>query len=213
MSISSAFYETKVCIKDQDNSVISSGNSLKMLGFNFGNTPSVQPQLDYLIRKASKRYFLLLHYKRSGIPTDKLKDIYCAITRSVIEYSSVVYHSQLNTGQSNELEKIQKRCLRVIYGYEHQYQDLPTMSGLPSLEDRRTKAFQKFARNTLENPKYSHWFPAKNQTRDTRSVAKFKEEKAIGNRLYNSPVFAMRRFLNRTETPDIPDLTGLFNNP
>ena len=182
-SISSASYETKACIKDQDDNTISSG----------------------------ERYFLLLHYKRSGLPTDKLKDIYCAITRSVIEYSSVVYHSQLNTGQSNELEGIQKCCLRAICGYDRQYQDLRAISGLPSLKDRRIKAFQKFAKNTLENLKYRHWFPLKNQTRDTRSVA--KEEKAIGNRLYNSPVFAMRRFLNQTESPDIPDLTGLFNNP
>lgn len=121
LSISSAFYDTKACIKDQANNLIETGSNLKMLGFFFSNTPSVNSQLEYLMKKAIKRYFFLLHYKRSGIPIDKLRDIYCAITRSILEYSSVVYHSQLNIGQSNELEHIQKRCLHAIYGYDYQY--------------------------------------------------------------------------------------------
>ena len=184
-----------------------------MLGFTFDSTPSVQPQLDYLMRKANKRYYLLLHYKRSGLTSEKLKEIYCEITRSTLEYSSVVYHSQLNTGQSNELECIQKGCLRAIYGYDFNYEELLALSGLNTLKDRRIRAFQKFAKNTLQNTKYSHWIPPRLQSRTTRSTATLREEKAVGNRLYNSPIFAMQHFLNDTETPDIPDLSGLFNNP
>ena len=184
-----------------------------MLGFKFGSTPSVQPQLDYLIRKASKRYFLLLHYKRAGLPTDRLKDVYCAITRSILEYSSVVYHSQLNIGQSNKLEWVQKRCLRAIYGYDHTYKELLLLSGLASLKDRRTIAFEKFATNISKNRKYVHWFPYRLPTRNMRSTATYLEEKSVGNRLYNSPIFAMRRFLNKTESPEIVDMSGLFNDP
>ena len=147
LSVSSAFYDTKAVLKDHNNDSIVSGLQLKMLGFIFGNTPSIQPQLDYLIRKASKRYFMLLHYKRAGLPSEKLKEIYCAITRSTLEYSSNVYHSMLNIGQSNELEKVQKRCLRAIYGYDKQYLDLLQLSGLETLKDRRIKSFEKFATN------------------------------------------------------------------
>lgn len=142
-----------------------------------------------------------------------MKEIYCAMTRSVLEYSSVVYHSHLNIGQSNELERIQNRSLRAIYGYEHQYEDLLKISGLNMLKDRHIKAFEKFASSTVKNQKYAHWFPLKNMPRVTRSTAQYREDKAIGNRLFNSPIYAMRRCLNNTEIPEIVDLTGLFNCP
>ena len=82
----------------------------------------MQAQLDHLMRKANKRMFLLINFKRSGVPKDKLRDLYGAMTRSILEYTSNVYHSQLNKGQSNQLEQIQKRCLRIIYGYEYDYE-------------------------------------------------------------------------------------------
>ena len=80
------------------------------------------------------------------------------MTRSILEYSSNVYHSQLNTGQSNELEKIQKRCLRVIYGYNLTYDELLAKAQLNTLKERRVAAFEKFARKAVKNPKYNHWF-------------------------------------------------------
>ena len=100
-----------------------------MLGYTFSNAPTIQAQLDYLTRRANKRFFLILHYKRAGVPKERLKDIYCSMTRSILEYSSNVYHSQINIGQSNELERIQKRSLRAIYGYEYTYVELLELNG------------------------------------------------------------------------------------
>ena len=165
------------------------------------------------MRKANKRFFLLLHYKHAGVPQSRLRDIYVAMTRSILEFSSNVYHSQLNKHQTNELERIQKRCLRAVYGYEKTYEELLHLSGLDTLEDRRTRAFEKFAKKTLKNEKYSAWFPLKPPIRTTRSKAIYLEEKAVGNRLFKSPIFAMRRVLNRTETSEVYDMSGLFNAP
>ena len=186
-----------------------------MLGFTFSSAPTIQAQLDYLMRKANRRFFLLLHYKRAGIGTERLRDIYCAMTRSILEYSSNVYHSQINVGQSNELEGIQKQSLKVIYGFDLNYEELLEKSGLPMLKERRAKAFERFAFKTAKNEKYSHWFPLKDNIRQTRSTAVYKEEKAVGNRLFNSPIFAMRRILNNSSSnySDQVDLTGIFNVP
>ena len=78
--------------------------------------------------------------KRSGLLKERLKDIYCAMNRSILEYSSNVYHSMINKSQSNELEKIQKRCLKIIYGYELDYDSLLEKSGLEpyQLEGKET---------------------------------------------------------------------------
>ena len=184
-----------------------------MLGFVFSEKPSIQAQLEYLTRKANKRYFVLLHYKRAGIKRERLRDIYCSILRSIVEYSSNAYHPQLNNYQSNALENLQKRALRAIYGYDKSYPELLNDSGLLRLSSRREAAFSKFNANTVKNPKYAHWFPLKPSLRHTRTANKYLEEHCSGNRLFKSPIYSMRRNLNKTcETPEI-DLSGLFNKP
>ena len=212
LSVSSAYYDTQAQIEIDDDKIVSQ-SELKMLGFKFSKDPNVSHQLDYLFKKANKRFFILLRHKKAGLPNNRLRDVYSSIIRSCLEYSSPVYHSQLNQGHINLLERMQKRCLRAIYGYEYDYQTLLQMSGLRSLEDRRRTRFEKFTKNTLKNPKYSHWFPPNNNTRSGRHTHKYLEERSNGNRLYNSPIFAMRRFLNQTEDRLATDLTGLFNSP
>ena len=185
-------------IRDREGNEISSCNSLKILGHTFSKTPTIQAQLDHLTRKSNKRQFLLLNYKRSGVPKERLNDLYCAMTRSILEYTSNVYHSLLNKGQSNELERIQKRSLRIIYGYHYDYQQLLELSGLETLQLRREKSFEKFTRKTAKNPKYMHWFPVNPTERLNRNTAPYKEEKSVGNRLYKSPIYAMRRLRNNS---------------
>ena len=77
-----------------------------------------------LIHKANKRFFALLKYKRAGIRNHKLCDIFVLVMRSVLEYSSVVYHSQLSKYQTNLPERVQSRALRAIYSYEKDYTTL-----------------------------------------------------------------------------------------
>ena len=130
-----------------------------------------------------------LRYKRVGIKKDKLRDVFTSIMRSVLEFSSVVYHSLLSKFQSNLLDKVQKKTLRMIYGYEKSYKELLELleeSGLQSLADRRVEAVSKFAHKTIKNPKYSaRWFPQRQATeRSLRSAGALLEEFANGNRLY-----------------------------
>ena len=138
-----------------------------------------------------------------------------ASIRSVLEYSSVVYHSQVNQYQVNLLERVQKRCLRAIYGYSLNYVQLLQISGLETLKNRRQNAFEKFALKTCKNPRYSTWFPLRVTIRETRQNRPYLEQFANSQRLYRSPMFAIRRFLN-DQTPvscSFDDLSGAFNAP
>ena len=185
-----------------------------MLGFVFSPKPNPDAQLQHLIRKANKTFFVIVKHKRNGLPNDKLREIYTSVLRSVLEYSNVVYHSMLNKHQENLLEKIQKRALRAIYGYKHNYEELLRMSGLPTLKGRRETAFAKFASKSSKNPKYKDkWFPLRSNPRQTRSNNPYLEEQSTGNRLYKSPLFTMRRLLNNNTEDTMIDLTGLFNSP
>ena len=127
-----------------------------------------------------------------------MKKLYCSLVRSVLEYSSVTYYSMLTKGQENKLEKIQKKCLRCIFGYEKSYSELLAESELQPLKSRREAAVLKFAKKASENPIYSHWFKKNIPQTNTRNPNIFKEKFAKTSRLYNSPLYAMRRVLNNT---------------
>ena len=55
--------------------------------------------------------------------------------------------------------------------------------------------FLKFAKKTAEGP-YAAWFPKRDGGRSLRNGKEYVEEYARCDRLYNSPIFAMRRALN-----------------
>ena len=86
-----------------------------------------------------------MKYKRFGIKKERLKDVYTSIMRSILEYSVPAYNSQLTQFQKNLLEKIQKRALRLIYGFDKTYEAFLDESKLETLETRREKLFKKFA--------------------------------------------------------------------
>ena len=94
----------------------------------------------------------MLRYYSSFMKGDDLKKLYCGFVRSVIEYSSVTYGPLLTKYQSNDLENIQKRCLKCLYGYDKSYTELLSLSGLSTLEERRNTALVKFAEKTLAIP-------------------------------------------------------------
>ena len=67
--------------------------------------------------------------------------------------------------QENELENVQKRRLRCLYGYRKTYEELLTESVLKTLKDRRTAAIEKFARKTADNLVYKRSFQENNNPR------------------------------------------------
>ena len=109
----------------------------------------------------------------------------------------------LNGDQTGRLEALQSRALKTIYGWNHSYQELLEMSGLDTLEERRNKIFDEFARKSARNPRFAHWFPPSNTTgHDTRIKKPYLEEHARTERYKKSPVFKMRERLNAMNQKD-----------
>ena len=77
----------------------------------------------------------------------------------------------------------------------------------------------KFAENAAANPIYEGWFPLNEGREGTRHRKRYEEKLAKTDRLYRSPVYAMRRHLNGTpyhdkfNNPKYVDLSHLFNDP
>jgi uncharacterized protein YbjQ (UPF0145 family) len=78
--------------------------------------------------------------RKFGLSEEELLRVYTSSVKSVVEFTSVVYHSMLTKEQSNELERLQMQALKCIYGLQFSYQKLLEKTGLKSLEERRIEA-------------------------------------------------------------------------
>jgi hypothetical protein len=96
-----------------------------------------------MLQKIPKRYYIIFQLAKIGIAHREIVMIYCAIIRSILEYACVVWHSGLTIAQSEDIERVQKRCLRIIYP-ELSYKDALFVAGLNKLCDRREDLVRKF---------------------------------------------------------------------
>ena len=119
--------------------------------------------------------------------------------RPVAEYACTVFHSSLTDEQDEAIEKLQNQALKCIYGPFISARKMRDSAGLETLRSRRIMICDKFARKCLSNPRFQHWFPLKasrTSTRGGKPREEFLEEKARCDRLFNSPIYYMRRRLN-----------------
>ena len=73
-------------------------------------------------------------------------------TESVLLYGCQVYHYSLPDYLSLSLERVQKRALKIIYGYDNHYREVLQMAELKTLRDRREDLCLKFFNNIVSNP-------------------------------------------------------------
>ena len=87
----------------------------------------------------------------------------------------VAFHSSLNLDNIQDIERIQKTALRVIFGEDYQdYQSALCQSGLDTLHSRRESRCLNFALKCVKHPLNSRLFPLQQTlVNDLRQTAKF----------------------------------------
>jgi len=65
--------------------------------------------------KANKCLYFLKQLKRAGVPTDQLLHFYVAVIRPVLEYCTPVWHYAITHTQTEQIESIQKRAIRIFF--------------------------------------------------------------------------------------------------
>jgi hypothetical protein len=119
----------------------------KLLGVNLSDDLRWEEHIETICTKVSSRLYFLKQLKRSGLSTDDLKCVYTTLIRPVLEYASVVWHHGLTQAQSEQLEALQKRAIRIIYGrvvVNMPYSNALYYSDLESLRQRRASLGQTF---------------------------------------------------------------------
>ena len=195
---SSLNHKTAAFIEDKDGVRRESSDRLKVLGWHFSDRPNVSAYIDVLRRRFRERYWVLRHLKRNGFTTEDLLKVYKTIVRPVADYMQEVYHSCLTDAQYKAIERLQSHALGCIYGAGISARRLRDLSGLSTLRARRIEQVDKFAWKCADSDRFCDWFPRKEAGRRTGNSAKeeYVEEYARCDRLYNSPLFYMRRRLN-----------------
>jgi len=141
-----------------------------------------------VISKCSKRLHLLTQLKRAGVAKKDILQFYKSCIRSVLEYASIVFHHSLPKYLSDDIERIQRRALSIIYP-DLDYRDALTESGETTLYERRERASWKFFQRILENPSHK----LHNLISKAHSASSFNLRY---KRLINIPHFKTERFKN-----------------
>ena len=110
--------------------------SYKYLGVTVQDNLKWDIQTDNMCSKASQRLYLLSCLRRAGMSDKDLVKYYMSVVRSVVEQSCPVWHAGLTVEQSNQIELIQKRALKIIY-HNLGYEEALVKANLTTLKVRR----------------------------------------------------------------------------
>ena len=116
--------------------------SSKLLGLNISSDLKWNVHVLELVKKASCRLYFLRQLKRSQVMPEELMLFYITCIRSILEYTCPVFHRALPGYLSEDLERLQKRALRIIYP-GMSYNQALEFSGLPTLFKRREEISSK----------------------------------------------------------------------
>lgn len=130
--------KTAVPLTKIGNNIIERVTSYKLLGLWIDNNMKWNTNTDKIIKKAAKRLFLLKVLKSYGASSSDMKVFYIAVIRPTLEYGAQVWNGGITKEQSKEIERIQKRALRVIYK-EDDYDKALRIANIESLEKRRDR--------------------------------------------------------------------------
>jgi hypothetical protein len=173
-----------------------STEKLKILGFVFGQRPSAEAHVQYIEEKISKKIWLVVNLRRAGWDRDQIVKFYSVCIRPIIEYASSIYNSMLTKGCIDRLEAMQKRVLRVIYGYNYTYADLLKKADLETLKERRESRFIKFAQKLENNPRFEHLLLKNSNRRSTRLGNRYEIEATKNEKARRNPIYEIKRLLN-----------------
>ena len=129
------------------------------------------------------------------------KSIYILYIRSILEQSSVVWHSSLTQENCEDLERVQKAAVRIIIGNNYtNYEDALIKVNLDTLESRRKELCTKFANKSSKslNERAKNMFPRKEKIHqmNKRNEEVFIVNYANTERLKKSSIPYMQRILN-----------------
>ena len=152
-----------------------------------------------MLKKAKRKLWTLQHVKRAGLGTEDLLMTFNTIIRPTLEYAAPTFHPMLNQEMRDNIESIQKRASKLIFGWNTSYDEIIQAGKMVTLDRRREELTKKFAIKASKSARFSGWFEEKSylglNIRE-KCRKKYIEKFARTDRLKKSPIYYMTRLLN-----------------
>ena len=143
-----------------DNHPLPVVHEAKLLGVHITDSMDWQKHVDQITSKASKCIFILIHARKFQFSIKTLLTLYVWFVRTTLEYACPVWHPGLTNQQHLKIERVQKRCLRIILGREYtHYPEALQRLNIASLYDRREQLCLRFGKSILRSPKHRDLLP------------------------------------------------------
>jgi hypothetical protein len=147
-----------------------------------------------IVKKGNGRLWFLRRLKTLVASLDTLVDISRLFCRSILEYAAPVWSGSLTNGNKQDIKRVQKNAMRIIFGSSFSsYDDCLEDIEEDTLLSRRDKLCLSFAENCLKDEKFANWFP---KGVSTRSGCHYFEIDAKTKRFGNSALPHLTRLLN-----------------
>ena len=136
---------------------------IKLLVVCITNNLSWTKNTEELCKKAFARISMITKLMYVCVSTEDLLEIYTLFIRSKLESCCVVWHSSLTLEQQDNIERVQRVCLKVILRDNWvSYDAALEMTGLEKLINRREDLCLNFATKCTTHPKHKLKFPLNN---------------------------------------------------
>lgn len=148
-------------VNDQDLECV---EQAKILGLQISCDLTWNNHVSEVVKKVNKRLYFLRQLKRAQVKSEELLLFYLTCIRPVTEYACPVYHHSLPQYLSVDLERCQRRALRIIYP-DCSYNEALLLTGLVPLHNRREFLCDKLFNSILSNPSHKLYslLPPKNE--------------------------------------------------
>ena len=101
-----------ISINDKQIEVV---NEIKLLGMALKSDLRWNSHVHNIISKCSKRLYLLIQLKQANVAKKDILQFYKSCIRSVLEYAAIIFNHSIPKYLSEDIERIQRRALSIIY--------------------------------------------------------------------------------------------------
>ena len=127
--------------------------SAKLPGMNISSDLKWNIHITEIMKKCALRFYFVRQLKRAHLAISELLTFYLCCIRPVAEYGCQLFHNALPKYLSADLERIQKRALKIIHP-ELRYREALVVCNLPTLRERQQKLCDKLFSEVVGNPEH-----------------------------------------------------------
>ena len=167
----------------------------KLLGLTIQSNLKWKANTESIVKKAYKKLWLIRRLKKLGASRNDLLDMYIKQVRCQLEYAAPVWHHAITLEEKQDLERVQKSALRIIFGSEYETYDYAlNLCNIQKLETRRDLIGSKFATKSVKHKK--NWFVPKPRV-GMRNQKSYITPIARTERLKESPIYSLINIMNQ----------------